>query len=67
MSNQRVAIIGSGVSGSSCAWLLTRDEIENTTITIYEKGNYLGGHTNTVDIKDEKVIDFTWSGAEIVF
>jgi predicted NAD/FAD-binding protein len=40
---------GSGVSGLSAAWLLSRDP-KNYKVTLYESGSYFGGHTNTVDI-----------------
>lgn len=42
----RVAIVGSGISGLTAAWLLapTHD------ITIFEAADYAGGHSNTVDI-----------------
>lgn len=43
---QRIAIIGSGISGSAAAWLL-RDQYD---VILYEKNNVPGGHTATVDI-----------------
>jgi predicted NAD/FAD-binding protein len=42
----RVAIVGSGISGLAVAHTL-RDHAE---ITLFEAGNYFGGHTHTVDI-----------------
>ena len=42
---QRVAVIGSGISGLASAWLLSRAH----EVVLYEAGSYLGGHTNTVD------------------
>ena len=42
----RVAVIGSGISGLSAAWLLS----QQFKVTLIEAGNYLGGHTNTVDV-----------------
>ncbi|MBM3590721.1 MAG: hypothetical protein FJX30_05070 [Alphaproteobacteria bacterium] len=44
--NLRVAIIGSGISGLGCAYFLD----QNFDIKLYEKNNYIGGHSNTVDI-----------------
>jgi predicted NAD/FAD-binding protein len=41
----RVAVIGTGVSGISAAWLLN----QRHDITVYEKGPWVGGHCNTVD------------------
>ena len=43
----KIAIIGSGISGLSCAWLLNKKH----TITLFEKNDYLGGHSNTVSIE----------------
>jgi len=38
-----IAVIGSGVSGLSASVFLS----EKNNVTLYEKNNYLGGHTNT--------------------
>ncbi len=42
----RVAVIGSGVSGLSAAWLLSGGH----EVVVYEKDRRLGGHSNTVDV-----------------
>jgi len=42
----KIAIVGSGISGLSAAWLLNG----NHDVTIFEKNNYLGGHSNTATI-----------------
>lgn len=41
----KIAIIGSGISGLTCGWLLNQKH----DIQIFEAGIYIGGHTNTVD------------------
>ena len=41
---QRIAVIGSGISGLSCAWLLKQKH----DVVLYERAERLGGHTNTV-------------------
>ncbi len=43
----KLAIVGSGISGLACAYYLQND----FDITIFEKENYLGGHTNTIEIE----------------
>ncbi len=43
MSRLKVAVIGSGISGLSCAWYLSKKH----KVDIYEKNNYFGGHSNT--------------------
>jgi len=46
LPRQRIAIIGSGISGLSAAWLLQ----SHHDITVFEAENYIGGHSHTVDI-----------------
>jgi predicted NAD/FAD-binding protein len=41
-----IAVIGSGIAGMSAAWLLS----QRHDITIYEKNERLGGHSNTVTV-----------------
>lgn len=54
MSKLRVAIVGSGISGLSCAWYLSK----KFNIDIYEKCDYFGGHSNTQTVLSEgKSID----------
>lgn len=45
-SQRRIAIVGTGISGLSAAWLLHRDH----DVTLFEKNDYIGGHSHTVDI-----------------
>ena len=43
----KIAIIGSGISGLTCAYMLNRKD----DITIFEKNDYIGGHTHTHEIE----------------
>lgn len=43
---QRVAVVGSGISGTSAAWALSKTH----DVVLYESAAKLGGHTATVDI-----------------
>ncbi len=45
----KIAIIGTGISGLTCAHLLHR----NNEITVYEANDYIGGHTATKQINDD--------------
>jgi predicted NAD/FAD-binding protein len=42
----RIAIIGTGISGMTAAYLLSEDH----EVVVFEANNYIGGHTNTVDV-----------------
>lgn len=48
-ARQRIAVIGSGISGLASAYFLSRQH----EVVLFEAGDYLGGHTNTVDITVE--------------
>lgn len=45
-TKKRVAIIGSGVSGLTCAHYL----VAQHDITVFEANDYIGGHVNTIDV-----------------
>ncbi len=45
----RIAIIGSGIAGLGCAWFLHRRH----DITVYEADAHIGGHSNTVSVKED--------------
>lgn len=47
----KIAIVGSGISGLVCAHLLHGEH----DLTIFEAGDHVGGHTNTLDIEHEGV------------
>ena len=45
MNSLRIAVIGSGISGLSAAWLLS----QRHEVTLIEAENRLGGHSNTIN------------------
>lgn len=45
----KIAVVGSGISALSCAWLLSRRH----DVVVYERDDRLGGHSNTVDVKSD--------------
>lgn len=47
-SKKKIAVIGSGAAGLTAAYLLNA----RYEITLFEKNDYLGGHTNTLTIPD---------------
>ena len=48
-----IAVIGSGISGLSASLFLSK----KNNVTLYEKNDYLGGHTNTktIQYKDKRI------------
>lgn len=46
--SKKIAIVGSGISGMSAAYVLH----QNHDITLYERNDYIGGHTRT------KIVDY---------
>jgi len=46
----KLAIIGTGISGMAAAYILSQAH----DVTIYEKNDYIGGHSRTVDIKTDQ-------------
>lgn len=42
----KIAIVGSGISGLTCAYLLQRQR----DVTVFEASDWIGGHTHTVDV-----------------
>jgi len=45
---KKLAIIGTGIAGLGCAYLLRR----HFALTLFEQNNYVGGHTNTVTVDE---------------
>ena len=42
----KIAVVGTGVSGIGAAWLLSGEH----DVVLYEKDDYIGGHTHTIDV-----------------
>lgn len=47
-SGLKIAVIGGGVAGVTASYLLQRRH----SVTLYEKNDYVGGHTHTIVIED---------------
>lgn len=45
--SQRIAVVGTGISGMSAAWLLS----QRADVTVFERAGRMGGHTNTVQAR----------------
>jgi predicted NAD/FAD-binding protein len=49
MNMEKIAIIGTGIAGMGAAHFLQKEY----DITVFEKNNYVGGHTNTVTVDED--------------
>lgn len=45
----KIGIVGAGISGLGAAYLLSQEH----DVTVFEKNNYIGGHSRTIDVKNE--------------
>ena len=59
---ETLAIVGTGIAGMSSAYFLN----EKYDITVFEKNDYIGGHTNTVNV-DEDGVDIPIDTGFMVF
>ena len=48
----KVAVIGSGISGLSAAYYLSK----KYKVDLFEKDNHFGGHSYTIDIQEDKKV-----------
>ena len=48
-----IAVIGSGISGMSASWLLCQKH----QVTLFEKNERIGGHTNTVEVTQDGLME----------
>ena len=46
---KKIAVIGAGISGLGCAYSLQKNA--DVHVTLFEGGQHIGGHSNTVDIE----------------
>jgi predicted NAD/FAD-binding protein len=48
LARRQIAVVGSGISGLSAAWLLS----QRHDVTLFERDTRLGGHAHTVEVTD---------------
>jgi predicted NAD/FAD-binding protein len=44
----KIAVVGTGIAGMSAAYFLNKEH----DVTLFEKNEYVGGHTNTIEVHD---------------
>ncbi len=49
---KRLAVIGSGISGLTSAYLLSK----NHDVSLFEANDYLGGHTHTQSVETKETV-----------
>lgn len=47
LQNKKIAVIGSGIAGLGFAYIAHKNNLD---ITLFEKNDYFGGHSNTIDL-----------------
>jgi hypothetical protein len=57
-AGQRIAVIGSGISGLTSAYLLSQKH----DVTLFEANDYIGGHTHTVPVEMDGVTHMVDTG-----
>lgn len=58
LKKQNIAVIGSGISGLTCAYLLS----QKNQVTLFEANDYIGGHTHTVPVDMDGKTHFVDTG-----
>jgi predicted NAD/FAD-binding protein len=52
---EKIAVVGTGIAGMASAWLLS----QRSEVLLIDKNNYVGGHTNTVNVNHPEGNTFT--------
>lgn len=58
-----VGIVGSGIAGLGCAYLLRNDY----AVTVFDGNDYAGGHTNTIDVTAKSAKEVAFDTGFMVF